>query len=103
MTSKLSFFSGSKKKQAQKYAAFDESSAVSPPTRKTSSQDVLGDLCTCGRGRGRKANDDNKMPKYHVVAVGEKGAIGKNELLLKVGMWKRLTASTLVGGIATSI
>ena len=85
MTSKLSFFSGSKKKQAKKYAAFEEPAAAATPTKKTSHQDVLGDLCTCGRGKARKANDDNKMPKYHVVAVGEKGAIGKNELLLKVG------------------
>ena len=84
MTSKLSFFSGSKKKQAKKYAAFEDPASSGPaPTRKTS-QDVLGDLCTCGRGRARKSHDDNKMPRYHVVAVGEKGVIGKNELLLKV-------------------
>ena len=80
MTSKLSFFCGSKK-AAKKYAQFSGNEPTSPSKK---GQDVLGDLCTCGRGKGRKDKADNKMPNYHVVAIGERGVIGKNELLLQV-------------------
>ena len=87
MTSKLSFFVGSKKKRAKKYSQFEGNESPCSVKRGGGGggHDVLGDLCTCGRGRSRKQKNDNKMPRYHVVAIGETEVIGKNELLLQVG------------------